>query len=120
MSVWAHADWSPGWEYCNPVVILEAICVFLIFMRLNIGQKKGVNVVAKGVFGVYLFHTNFFGYIPMSSVIVRNPLILVIYIFLISMGIYGVCWCVDRVYRLIMNRIYAALLKYICFPVIKV
>lgn len=42
--------------YLNPIVILESVCLFLFFAKLNIGHIKWINGVAASAFSVYLFH----------------------------------------------------------------
>lgn len=42
--------------YLNPIVILQAIYLFLFFKNLNIGYLPWVNVIAASAFSVYLFH----------------------------------------------------------------
>lgn len=42
--------------YLNPIVILQAIYLFLFFKNLNIGYLPCVNVIAASAFSVYLFH----------------------------------------------------------------
>lgn len=37
-----------AWEYCNPLVIVVAICAFLLFKRINIKNRRFINSLAKG------------------------------------------------------------------------
>lgn len=43
--------------YCNPVVVLQAATLILIFSRYNF-QSKVVNWIAASAFSVYVFHQN--------------------------------------------------------------
>ena len=47
------------WEYNSPWVIISSMCVFIYFSKKNI-QSKTINLIAKGVLGAYLIHTNSF------------------------------------------------------------
>ena len=46
-----------AWNYCNLFVVIESFALFIVFMNLKI-QNKGINYVAKHVFGVYILHTS--------------------------------------------------------------
>ncbi len=43
--------------YLNPLVIVESVCLFLFFLKINIGYIKWVNWISASVFSVYLCHT---------------------------------------------------------------
>ncbi len=51
-----------AYEYCCPLVMGEAVCVFLIFRDMKIGTSKIINYLAKGCFTVYLVHHHFYKY----------------------------------------------------------
>lgn len=42
-------------SYNNPIIIVNAICLFLLFIKHNF-KSKLINFVASGAFGIYLFH----------------------------------------------------------------
>lgn len=46
-------------SYANPLVILEAVLVFLLIRRIDIGSNKYINGLAKASFTAYLFHPGF-------------------------------------------------------------
>ena len=51
---------SKHWfAYNNPLLILSSLFLFLWFYRLKIDSKV-VNIMATGVFGVYILHTNLY------------------------------------------------------------
>ncbi len=39
--------------------IIGSVCLFVFFLKLNLGNKRGINVIAKSTFGVFLIHTDF-------------------------------------------------------------
>ena len=41
--------------YIDPIIIINAIFIFIIFSRIEI-QNKYINILSKGVFTVYLIH----------------------------------------------------------------
>lgn len=44
-------------NYCNPLVIIEAVALLLLFSNLHIRQSNIINYVASSCFAVYLFHS---------------------------------------------------------------
>lgn len=43
--------------YCNPILVLSAVSLFLFFVKLDIGHVGFINWVASSVFAVFIFHT---------------------------------------------------------------
>ena len=43
--------------YCNPILVLSAVSLFMFFVKLNIGYVGFINWVASSVFAVFIFHT---------------------------------------------------------------
>lgn len=112
--VWARindhigfASERTAWEYCNPVVIAEAVILFLLFLKIDMGCKKGINVMAKGALSVYLLHAPILPYIKVAYFVNRNPLVLFLHIVISAVGIYFICSIVYFVY----NAITAPVLK---------
>ena len=48
-----------AFQYENPIIIVQSICLFLFFESLDIKYNKIINRIAKLIFGVYLIHENF-------------------------------------------------------------
>lgn len=46
-----------GWGYNSPLLIINAILLFVIFTKLTINANT-ISVVAKSVFPIYLIHSN--------------------------------------------------------------
>lgn len=44
-------------NYCNPLVIIEAVALLLLFSNLHVPHSKVINYVASSCFAVYLFHS---------------------------------------------------------------
>lgn len=73
-------------EYCNPLVVLEAVLVFIIFLRIDIGCNKGINKLSVASFSVFLFHGNLINHIKIEWAVKQK----VVVIYLICFGIYVV------------------------------
>ena len=46
------------YAYNNPIVIVSAIFFFLFFKKMNIGNNKYINHIAKSTLGILLFHAS--------------------------------------------------------------
>ena len=44
-------------NYCNPILVLSAVSLFIFFVKLNMGYVGFINWVASSVFAVFVFHT---------------------------------------------------------------
>lgn len=105
MTIWSVINDSIGyftektaWEYCNPLVIMSAVCIFLLFKRINIKNSKFINSLAKGSFTVYLIHGIFITHIGVESFVNKNIFFLLLHMALSSALIYFVCWIVYLIY----------------------
>lgn len=100
-----------AWEYCNPLVITNAVILFKIFKTLKIKPNKKINDLAKGTFTVFLVHSLFIGKIGISMIVVLNPFIMLIHMIISSICIYGVCWLIYKIYEKVTNPLYKLLLQ---------
>lgn len=125
MTVWAKLNDITGfftersaWEYCNPLVILEAVILFALFSKLKIGVFKPVNKFAECVFSVYLLHGLFLPYIHIKRFVQGNFFIMICHMFLSVTVIYLICWIIHFIYHLIANRVLKFLSEKIELPII--
>lgn len=58
---------GPAFSYCNPVVIAEAVCVFMLFREVECGHIRLTNSLAKASFSVYLLHGILLPYVGVSG-----------------------------------------------------
>ena len=77
-------------NYQNPVIILEAVAIFMLFSHIKI-QNKIINQISKTCFTVFIVHANFINKIPIVNpgqldvvTLVANILIKATIIFLLS------------------------------------
>lgn len=77
-------------NYQNPVIILEAVAIFMLFSYIKI-QNKIINQISKTCFTVFIVHANFINKIPIVNpgkldvvTLVVNILIKATIIFLLS------------------------------------
>ena len=98
-----------AWEYCNPIVILQAIIIFVLFMRMDFVNSI-VNNLAKASFCVYLIHGHFIGHLKITQVVsMQNPLITILHIATCCISIY--------LFGFITNWIYSWAIQLIDKPI---
>ena len=83
--------------YCNPLVIGEAVLVFLLFSRLSI-RSGAVNSLAGGAFTCFLLHDLFLWYIGIEKVVLGSPIVMLGHLTVSVVLIFLACWCAWRVY----------------------
>ncbi len=105
MTIWSVINDKIGyftektaWEYCNPLVIMSAVCAFLLFKRIKIKNSKFINSLAKGSFTVYLLHINLVTHVGVKLFVNNNIFVLILHMVLSSALIYFVCWIVYLIY----------------------
>lgn len=94
-----------AWEYCNPLVILQAVAIFELFKRMRFVNRI-VNKLAKASFCVYLIHGYFIGYLRIRQVVsLQNPAITVLHITACGVIIYLVGYIVNLIYNYVIGFI---------------
>ena len=99
-------DRTIAWNYCNPLVIVEAIFAFVLFSRIEIGTVKWINKLASASFGVYLLHGYFLPHIKISWAVSQNFFVMLMHIILSSIGIYLICFLVNSIYDYLYRYIF--------------
>ena len=96
--------------YCNPAVILLAVCVFELFRGFTV-QSKVVNHLAKAAFTVFLFHTYPLSKLNVTRAVAGSPVYLLVHMLLASVGIYVISWVVYLVYDWVTKPVFRLLRK---------
>lgn len=76
LTVWSKVDENTAWEYCSPLVIAESIILFLIFLRIPMGNNKVINRLARAAFSVFLLHSSLVPYAGIEKLTQENALLL--------------------------------------------
>lgn len=125
LTLWAKANLTfrgldgSAYYYCNPVVIFMAMLMFELFSRFEIKNdrmKKLINIMAEGVFSVFLLHSHFLKYINIEMFVRRSLLIMLMHIVVSSGMIYTICWCVHIVYHKITDPLFGKLAGVLSVP----
>ena len=101
--------WNLSYPYCSPILILNAVLLFILFSRLHF-KSKSVNWLAGSVFAVYIIHhQNFVLYKLIGPLVLTlygehySPLILILYLGLYSLLIMFVCIMIDKLFTPLYN-----------------
>lgn len=90
-----------AWEYCNPLVIIEAVIIFLVLKDMKPFHSKIVNNLAKGCFTVFLLQNTFIRKLHIDKYINGNVLLLLFHLLLNCVVIYIICWIIYIIYTAI-------------------
>lgn len=100
-----------AWSYCNPLIITEAIVLFLIFKNIKTKPSLIINSLAKASFTVFLLHNSFLGKLNVQKFAAANPLLMILHLLISCIGIYLICWLVHLLYDKITNPVFELLKK---------
>ncbi len=92
--------------YSNPLVVAEAVLLFLLFQRLHFSSKL-VNTLAAGTFTCFLLHDVFLSEIGIDRAVNQSALLMIAHIILSVSLIFLACWVVWKIYHLISRPVYA-------------
>ena len=92
-------------EYCDPLVIAEAVLVFMLFSRVKL-QSRAVNALAKGSFTVYLIHGYFLPHIQIQTFAAKALPVVAAHLIICVIGIYAIGLLVDWIYDMVMNPVW--------------
>lgn len=113
-----------GYNYSSPLIILQAIFLFMIFSRINI-KSNAINWCASSCLAVFLIHWHpaifEIGYKGYAKSLYQAPFVEhVIYLFLLIIGVFGGAILVDKIRMFISNILYSILCYFysmIPFPI---
>lgn len=112
LAFWGSKMTGVVWAYCNPIVILEAMGVFLLFKGISF--KSGfINKLSKASFTCFLFHMYMLDFYQIPDAVQKSGLFLVGHIFITCISIYLVSWIVYLIYSLITKPL-MKFVDYVC------
>lgn len=92
-----------AWEYCNPLVILQAATLFLLFNGFTF-QNVFINWMAKSVFICYLVHGRLLGLLKIEEYVCRSPYIMLLHMLLSAIVLCSVCWVLWWFYNICSRK----------------
>ena len=98
-----------GWHYDNPLVISEAVILFLIFRKLDIKNSRLINTLAAASFATYLIHINLLEYVKIEAFMGIGMLSLAMYVLLSLVVIYLISFAFYEIYSLVTRPVWSHL-----------
>ena len=120
ITMWASIDDVTAWEYCNPLVIMEACIIFIIFYNMTIKYSKTINTMAKASFTVYLLHSEAFRFIGIKKFVNKNCFVMICHIVISSIIIYIGCWMIWWLYDKVIGMLYKRIEMKVHIPEINI
>lgn len=96
--VWSKLLPQTAWMYCNPIVIFEAVLIFILFEQIHI-ESKWINCASKAVFTCFLLHGIFLEMLPVEQMVRQDLWILFPILVVMLIGIYVVCLGIHYIYH---------------------
>ena len=115
--VWSYIEnkYNPNrviaWNYDNLLIVFQASIIFLIFKR-NIKVIKAINELAQASFTVFLIHTVFLKFIPISKIVNLNFVVMFFTIIILAIGIYIMSYLIYKIYYWCTNWFIKYISKY--------
>ena len=117
LTLWSFIDKFTGylvepnaWEYCNPLVIIEAIILFCIFQSFCF-KSLLINCLSKSCFTMYLLHGLAYRIMDIEYIVNTHPVFMLLYIVLCGVCTYIVCYIIHMMYRIVTQPIFKYLHK---------
>lgn len=85
------------WNYNNPIIIIMAACILLLFRQIKIWSKV-INELAKGAFTCFLFHTTILPWFKIKQMVTSSLFILVVNQLMMVSVIYLTSYIMYKVY----------------------
>ncbi len=105
------SSFVPGktWEYCNPLIVVEAVVTFLIFRGLKIRNSRIINVLSGASLTVFLLHSYLLEKCDVAEFVKGEAFIMIGHIVVVSVGIYAICFCAYAIYHFIEKHLFGFL-----------
>ena len=90
---------SLAWEYCNPLVITNAVSLFCIFKNIHFQGSWLINKLAAAVFPCFIIHTTLLRMLNIQYYCLQTPVKMVAYLICVCIG----CFIVAVVIHVIID-----------------
>lgn len=109
---------APARHYCNPLVILLAVFLFVAFSRFKISSRisVGINGLAKGVFSMFLLHGWALPRIHIQRFVSGSPMAMIAHIFFSALTVFLICTGIDYIYHWFTNPFFRWLERKVSLP----
>lgn len=112
LTMWSYLDKFTGyevepnaWEYINPLVIIEALLVFMLFNRKKT-HNKIINKLSSACFAMYLLHPIAINNLDIRSIVSNSPFIVLGLMILCATGTFVLCFLVDFLWAITVGKVF--------------
>lgn len=112
ITVWAYSKIQfnlssiNAYDYCNPLVILNAVFIFLLFRNMKF-RCALINFLSRASLCVYLIHGYFISHLQIEKVIRLNqPLITIMHLVICCLGLYLIGVLINFLYSAVTQPVY--------------
>lgn len=103
LMIWSYIDWQSAYTYDNPLVLLEAAFLILLFKDFDFNSRV-INEIATSGFMCYLAHSFFLlRYGQIEKYASQEWYVLLIHIVITCVLIYLICYVIHKGYSLLTN-----------------
>ena len=101
-------------SYCNPLVIIQTVAIFIVFFNIKI-QSKIVNALASCAFGVYLMHSFFLPWCQIEKYVTGSLWTIPVHAIICAVLIYAVCALIYGAYQKLFAPVFSWLQRILRF-----
>ena len=98
---WGRWDKNTAFSYCSPLVLLEAAVLIVLFLRIRMGEKRVINLLARSTFSIFLIHLYAISYLRIGEFVQKPWYVMILHLVLSCLGIVAVSFIADWIYRLL-------------------
>jgi len=111
MFIWAwfvyplpRKEMGSSWMYHNPLVILMAVLLFLLFSSFDF-EKKWINELAKAAFTCFLLHAMMLDFVGIEKYSTGNVFVMLVHIVVVVVFCYICSYIVYKIYNCTIGKI---------------
>lgn len=106
-----HPYMSRMFYYNNPLIIMEAVLLLMMFKRLKIRDNKVINFLARSTFTVYIIHLHAIRILKVGTVMIDDALQMLCFMISIAILIFIICFVCFLVYDQTFGRLLGLISK---------
>ncbi len=96
--LWSKSYRGTAWAYCNPLVVLQAVSVFLLARNWKI-QSRLINSFSAGTYTSYIIHRRFLRFCKIPQAAHLHPVLLLAHVLVCSVCIFLISWVCSLAYN---------------------
>lgn len=106
-------------SYANIFVVVQAVMLFLTFLKWEMKSSAVINYISRSAFGIYLIHTgsfmirDFWNHFRIQEYAQKTPGVVLAHLLITCVSMYVVCLVIDIICRSIVTPIVKKIEKWI-------